>query len=664
MALRLRGRALPCNGASMEGNSLDSLGLPAIFALVMAAALVIAAVLGLMLRSALRRKTGTADADAAAELGSLREAKADLERKLAVEELRSSRVAGLEAALASERSALEVVRSGKTAVDVELAASRQETAGLRSMEADLRGRLDSTEEAAKAAQAGMDAVRKSKAAVDEELAGKVAALEAATSNVADLGRRLEASVTEQRDGSSRLEALRAEKSAVDEALSAKAEAFRIGEEQAKDLRSRLAEALSSLSETADRAAGLAADTAALKETLDQERKQAGEKIALLVQAREDMGLQFKSLAEEVMSRHGESFTKLNKEQIDGILTPLREKLGEFEQKVQASHVESVKERATLAEQIRGIADLGLAMGKETKELTQALRGRSQTQGAWGEMVLKTVLERSGLRADEEYSAQKSFAGEEGRVLRPDVVVTMPGGQKMVVDAKVSLVAFEALVNSPTEEERASNLQRHLGSVRNHIAALGSKEYHAAAGSGLDFVVMFVPIEGALAAALQADNDLVLFAAERNVTIATPTTLMMALRTIANVWHVERRNQNAEEIASRAGKLYEKFVGFVGDMSAIDDGINRARASYDKAMGKLKTGNGNLIRQVELLKAMGGRTTKAIPSSLLETADGHIAVAMTTHTVQTEVTVETTTDMVMVADVTSEEAVEEAAPAME
>ena len=644
----------------MEGNSLGSLGLPAIFALVMAAALVIAAVLGLMLRSAFGRKTRTADTDA--ELGSLREAKADLERRLAVEELRSSRVTGLEAALAEERSALEVARSGKAAADAELAASRQETAGLRTAEADLRTRLISKEEAATAAEAGVDALRKSKAAVDEELAGKAAALEAAISNVADLSRRLEASVAEQRAGSSRLEALRAEKSAVDEALSARTEAFRIGEEQAVDLRSRLAEASSSLSETADRAARLAVDTAALKETLDQERRQAGEKIALLAQAREDMGLQFKSLAEEVMSRHGESFTKLNREQIDGILTPLREKLGEFEQKVQTSHLESVKERATLAEQIRGFADMGLAMGKQTQELTQALRGRSQTQGAWGEMVLKTVLERSGLRAEEEYSAQKSFPGEEGRVLRPDVVVTMPGGQKMVADAKVSLVAFEALVNAPTEEERASSLQRHLTSVRNHIAALGSKDYHAAAGSGLDFVVMFVPIEGALAAALRADNDLVLFAAENNVTIATPTTLMMALRTIANVWHVERRNQNAEEIASRAGKLYEKFVGFVGDMSAIDDGINRVRVSYDKALSKLKTGSGNLIRQVELLKELGGRTTKAIPSSLLETADGHVAMAMTTHTVETAVTVETTTELVVAAGGAAEKAADEAVPA--
>ena len=627
---------------------MSNLGLPAILALVLAAVLVTTAVLSLMLRSALGKKFGSADADTAAELGSVREAKADLERKLAVEELRSSRVAGLEAVLAGERSALDAAWSGRAAVDAELAASRQEAAGLRSMEADLRGRLDGAEAAAKAADAGTDALRKSKAAVDEELAGKIAALEAASSNVADLGRRLEASIAEQHDGASRLERLRVEKSAVDEALSAKAEAFRNGEEQAKDLRFRLAAASSSLLETADRAARLVADNAALKETLEQERKQAGEKIALLAQAREDMGLQFKSLAEEVMSRHGESFSKLNKEQIDGILTPLREKLGEFEQKVQASHVESVKERATLAEQIRGIADLGLAMGKETKELTQALRGRSQTQGAWGEMVLKTVLERSGLRAEEEYSAQKSFVGEEGRVLRPDVVVTMPGGQKMVVDAKVSLVAFEALVNAPTEVERASSLQRHLVSVRNHIAGLGSKDYHTAAGSTLDFVVMFVPIEGALAAALQADPDLILFAAEKNVTISTPTTLMMALRTIANVWHVERRNQNAEDIANRAGKLYEKFVGFVGDMSAIDDGINKARTSYDKAMGKLKTGNGNLVRQAELLKAMGGRTNKALPSALLETADGHVAMAMTTHTVQTEVTVETTTEMVVAA----------------
>ena len=594
----------------MEVNSLSSLGLLAILGLVLLVAIVIALILGLMLRSVVGNKAWTSDA--AAELGSLRETKADLERKLAVEELRSSRVAELEAALAEKRSALEVARSRKAAADAELAAARQETAGAKITEADLRGRLDGAEASLRAAEAGAGVLRALKGSVDEELAGKVAALEAVNSQVSDLERRLEATITFQAEATTRLEALRAEKSAVDETLSAKAEAFRIGEEQAGDLRSRLAAASSGLSEAALRAAGLAVDNAALKESLDQEKKQAGEKITLLVQAREDMGLQFKALAEEVMSRHGESFTKLNKDQIDGILTPLREKLGEFEQKVQTSHIESVKERATLAEQIRSIADLGLAMGKETKELTQALRGRSQTQGAWGEMVLKTVLERSGLRAEEEYSAQKSFAGEEGRVLRPDVVVTMPGGQKMVVDAKVSLVAFEALVHAPTDEERASSLQRHLGSVRSHIAALGAKDYPAAAGSALDFVVMFVPIEGALAAALQADPDLVLFAAERNVTISTPTTLMMALRTIANVWHVERRNQNAEEIASRAGKLYEKFVGFVGDMSAIDDGINKARVSYDKAMGKLKTGNGNLIRQVETLKTMGGRTNKAIP----------------------------------------------------
>lgn len=645
----------------MESNSLSGLGVPAILALVLAAALVISAVLGLMLRSTLGRKDEAPGAELAAQLERARNTTADLERRLAVEELRSSRLTGLEATLVEERSTLDTVRSGKAMADAELAASRQETAGLKSIEADLRGRLNSAVAAITAAEAEIDTLRRSKAAVDEDLAGKVVALEAAISSITDLIRRLDASAAEQREVASRLEALRTEKSAVDEALSAKAEALRNGEMLIEDLRSRLAGASSTLSETADLATRFNVDNAALRETLEQERKQSGEKIVLLAQAREDMGLQFKTLAEEVMSRHGESFTKLNKEQIDGILTPLREKLGEFEQKVQASHVESVKERATLAEQIRGIADLGLAMGKETKELTQALRGRSQTQGAWGEMVLKTVLERSGLRAEEEYTAQKSFTGEEGRVLRPDVVVTMPGGQKMVVDAKVSLVAFEALVNAPTDEERASSLQRHLGSVRSHISALGSKDYHTVVGSTLDFVVMFVPIEGALAAALQADPDLVLFAAERNVTISTPTTLMMALRTIANVWHVERRNQNAEDIANRAGKLYEKFVGFVADMSAIDEGIAKTRASYDKAMGKLKTGNGNLIRQVELLKAMGGRTSKAIPSALLETADLHVAMAMTTHTVQTEVTVETTTEMVLAAGEAADELIDLVVP---
>ena len=404
----------------------------------------------------------------------------------------------------------------------------------------------------------------------------------------------------------------------------------------------MAQLTADLSGSQEAAADLRTTNATIRETLDQERKAADEKLALLTAARTEMGQQFRTLAEEVMARHGENFSKLNREQIDGILTPLRDKLAEFEKNVQTSHVESVRERATLAEQIRHIADTGAAMGKETKELTEALRGKSQVQGAWGEMVLSTVLERSGLRPDAEYTAQKSLTTEDGQRLRPDVIINLPGGQQLVVDSKVSLTAFECLVNAGTDGERADHLRGHLASVRGHIAALGSKDYHLATGTTLDYVIMFVPIEGALAAALRADPTLMGFAAEKNVAITTPTTLMVALRTVANVWQVERRNQNAEDIAIRAGKLYEKFAGFAVDLNAVGDSLARARSSYDQAMAKLTTGKGNVIRQLEQLKAMGGRTSKSLPASLLEAAEGSMSLAITTHTVETDVKIELTT----------------------
>lgn len=634
----------------MEKRDWMTMGLPATLLVVFGAAALIAVILGLLLRSLLHGRADSDPSSVLAELETVKGANADLERKLAVEEHRSSRLAVVEASLAEGQSTLEGARSGKAAVEAELAASRQQTAGLKSTETELRQRLAAFEEALGNAKAETEAARGAKAAVDESLAGRTASLESTEAAVTELKRRLDEGGLHQRELSDRLEKLRDEKASVDESVSAKVEALRIGEEQAAELRIRIDALARQLGEATAEVSSLKTANATLRETLDQERKQADEKLALLVQARAAMGLEFKSLAEEVMARHGESFTKLNKEQIEGILTPLREKLGEFEQKVQASHVESVKERATLAEQIRNIAATGAAMGKETKELTEALRGRSQTQGAWGEMVLGTILERSGLRANEEYTVQQSFADDEGRRLRPDVIVNMPGGQRMVVDAKVSLTAFEALVHAATDDERASHLQRHLASVRGHIATLGSKEYHNAAGTTFDYVVMFVPIEGALAAALHAEPNLILFAAERNVAITTPTTLMVALRTIANVWQVERRNQNAEEIANRAGKLYEKFVGFIEDMAAIDDAIKKARNSYDKAMNKLKTGNGNLIRQVEQLKTMGGRTSKVLPPSLLEAAEGQVTLALTTQTTETEVTVETTTQLLMTAPV--------------
>jgi DNA recombination protein RmuC len=337
-----------------------------------------------------------------------------------------------------------------------------------------------------------------------------------------------------------------------------------------------------------------------------------------------MTSEFKILAAEVMQSHSETFSKQNKEQIEIILAPLREKLGEFQLGLQGAQIETAKEREALVQQIRDLSAHSAKMTLETSNLTRALKGEAQTQGAWGEMILASILERSGLREGEEYVIQQSHTTEEGARLKPDVEVKLPGGQKIVIDSKVSLVAFDDYVNAESEAERGAHLKRHLTSIRTHIKTLSSKEYHSAAGSHLDYVVMFIPIEGALAAALQEDPGLTAEAVGANVAIATPTTLMIALRTVANVWQVERRNKNAEIIARRAGKIYDKLVGFLEDMTSLGNRISQARVSYDEAMAKLSSGRGNLVNQVEQLKQLGAKASKSLPASVLDENDTEVS----------------------------------------
>lgn len=355
------------------------------------------------------------------------------------------------------------------------------------------------------------------------------------------------------------------------------------------------------------------------EALSQTRRQEAEKIALLTDAKERLTEQFKVLAEEVLGRHGETFKTQNKEQLDGLLAPLKQQLSQFQQGLEATHLETTKARASLAEQIRALVSNNQTMTAETRNLTQALKGGSQTQGAWGEMVLATILERSGLRDGEEYVTQESHSTEDGGRLRPDVVVNLPDHKRMVIDSKVSLNAFTDFVNEADPEAKGAHLTRHLASVRAHIKELSAKKYQQLDASGLDYVLMFVPIEGALVAALQADPGLTGYAAELNVALCTPTTLMIALRTVANVWNVERRNRNAEAIADRAGKLYDKFVGFVDDLKAVGAQIDRSRTTYDGAMRKLSTGGGNLVRQVKMLEELGAKTSKSLDPELVEAA---------------------------------------------
>jgi DNA recombination protein RmuC len=367
------------------------------------------------------------------------------------------------------------------------------------------------------------------------------------------------------------------------------------------------------------------ELAVAKTLLEKEQKQSQEKIDLLVEAKQSMVNEFKVLSATVMDQQGQTFSKQNKEQIDGLLQPLRDKLTDFQQGLQAANAESIRERTALGEHIKQLTTASSRMSEETTNLTKALKGESKTQGAWGEMILATILERCGLREGEEYVTQASHANDEGQRLRPDVIVNLPGKQCLIIDAKVSLVAFERQVNADSEAEAAVFLRSHVESMKTHIKALSSKEYQSLAGGALDYVIMFVPIEGALAAALQHDPELTSFAVQNNVAIATPTTLMIALRTVHSVWQVEKRNVNAEEIADRAGKMYAKFVAFLQDLTTVGTRLNQARTSYDGALAKLSTGQGNLTRQFEQMKELGARTTKSLAGHLRDVEHNEVTM---------------------------------------
>ena len=503
----------------------------------------------------------------AAELAALRTAKATLEGQVAVEQVRSSRVSGVEQALANQTQITDELRAAKADADQRCAAA---TGALSGVEAALRD-----------AQARIAEMARERDAA---------------------GTRLDAA----RDGHARLEAQHAAQTAL---LAEKADALELA-------RTRLTEAEGAHDAVRAECGSLRTQLATVQETLGNERLHAAEKLRLLQDAKESMTKEFRLLADDVMARHGESFTKQNKEQVGGLLQPMRDKLAELQQSLHDAHKASATERATLGEQIRGLSETSARMTSETTNLTRALKGKAQTQGAWGEMLLASILERSGLRAGAEYITQASHTTEDGQRLRPDVIVKLPGNRCVVIDSKVSLVAFEGHVNAETDRDREECLERHLASVRTHVKSLGSKEYQSSVGTSLDYVVMFVPIEGAIAAALRRDPALTSFADQNNVAILTPTTLMIALRTVENVWRAERRNQNAEKIAVSAGKLYDKFCGFAKDMEGLGERLNQAQGAYQGAMGKLKDGTGNLVRQVEKLKDMGARTSKSLPLNLL------------------------------------------------
>jgi DNA recombination protein RmuC len=328
--------------------------------------------------------------------------------------------------------------------------------------------------------------------------------------------------------------------------------------------------------------------------------------------------EFELLANKILEEKTNKFTEQNKENLKNILSPLQEKISHFEKKVEDTHKESIDYHAALRQQILGLREMNEQMSKETLNLTKALKGDSKMQGNWGELILERVLEKSGLEKGREYEMQQSFVNDEGNRIQPDVIINLPDGKKMIVDSKVSLTAYEKLVNEENEELKSTYLKEHLLSVKRHVDQLSEKNYHDIYKmESPDFVLLFIPIETAFSVALNEDNTLYNKAFERNIVIVTPSTLLATLRTIDTMWTNQKQQENAIEIARQAGALYDKFEGFVTDLIKIGKKMDEAKGEYANAMNKLTEGKGNLVTSVEKLKKMGAKAKKALPEALLK-----------------------------------------------
>ncbi len=349
-----------------------------------------------------------------------------------------------------------------------------------------------------------------------------------------------------------------------------------------------------------------------------------EDVALLTELRADMTDRFKALAEATLADQGATFGTLNRERVEALMKPVREQVEHFQVELRNAHQGAAKDRARLTAEIEGLARRSEEVSREAVALTNALKGEKQRQGAWGEMILERVLEDSGLRKGHEYETQVSVTAEDGGRRRPDAVVRLPGDKVVVIDAKVSLVAYEAAVNADDEATRARHMNAHVLAVQKHIDELAARDYGGLVDGAVDYTVMFMPVEGALAAALEVRGDITSRAIAKRVGIATPTTLMMALRTIQHVWAVERRESNAEEIADRAGKLFDKMAGVVEAFEKVGDHLGRARSEHETALDRLSRGNGNVLGQFDKLARLGARTGKTFAVPFDEHAEDALA----------------------------------------
>ncbi|MGR9046615.1 MAG: DNA recombination protein RmuC [Gammaproteobacteria bacterium] len=358
----------------------------------------------------------------------------------------------------------------------------------------------------------------------------------------------------------------------------------------------------------------------LQARLQEQAKNMAEKLQLLQQAEAQLKIQFEHLAGRIFEERSKQLSEHNKTSMEHIVTPLKQQLGDFKQRIESIYDSETKDRISLRQEIVSLRRDTEKMNQEALNLTRALKGSKKTQGNWGEMILEKVLERSGLRKGIEYETQGAFRDGDNKLFKPDVIVRLPENKDVVIDSKVSLLAYERYCSTEDEQERNAALKAHIEAVREHIKGLSGKDYSRLKGlRSLDFVLLFMPIEAAFVAAFQADEKLFNDAFEHKIVVVTPTTLLATLRTVENIWRYERQNENARAIADKAGALYDKIRGFADDLDRLGKQLTTVHQTYDGIMNKLTTGQGNLIRQASSFVDLGVKVKKEFPKTLTELA---------------------------------------------
>lgn len=418
--------------------------------------------------------------------------------------------------------------------------------------------------------------------------------------------------------SPRLQAARLEAQQQQQLLASQTQQLRADTEQVRnDYEQRLQRTEAQLHQVQQQRSDLQAELAGVKADLSAKLQGAEEKQKLLEASEERLKKEFERLAQQIFEQKSERLQANSKQTLETTLAPFKQQLEAFKTQVTQQYTEELKQRSELTAQVSSLRELNKQMAAEAEALTKALKGDTKAQGNWGEVVLERILNQSGLREGHEYETQSHHRDEEGKSFKPDVIVHLPNDKDVIIDSKVSLIAYERYFNADDEGERTAALSEHVNSLRNHIKSLGKKNYQQLDGiRALDYVLMFIPIEPAFLLAVDRDPELVRLALDNNIMLVSPTNLLVALRTVNNIWQYEYQNQNAQVIATEATKLYDKFVGFIEDLQKLGNSLETVRKHYDGAMNKLSTGRGNLVGRVENFRKLGVQSSKQIDAKLL------------------------------------------------